>query len=188
MDAIGQVLGFDVVGVLRSGPALRVDVGAGHIRLHNKQRHYPVAVFSAGTVPAGTKRARAYLVDPEVGADTFADGSSAWAELHLDFDPSTPRGVYPDGVIVVAVVDVPAMDRQTRGKHGAMAKGLRSEQTAAMAEVKIEFERWQAGNAHYANDADFAKSMHAKHANAIKNEGSIKNACTRWRCEKEASC
>jgi hypothetical protein len=187
VNAIGQVLGFDVMGVHRSGPGLRVDVGAGNIRLHNKQRHYPVAVFSATTVPAGAKQARAYLIDPEVGADKFANGSCGWAQLHLDFDPSTPRGVYPDGVIVVAVVKVPAMDRHTRGEYGATVKRMRSDIAQAMTEVKSEFESWQAFQVHYDNDADFARKMQSKYP-VIKNEGSIKNACTRWRHEKKSSC
>lgn len=185
MDIIGQVLGFDVVGVHRFGQTLRVDVGAGDIRLHNKQRHYPVAAFEAATVPAGAERARAYLIDPVVGDDTFLDDSTGWAPLHLDFDPSTPRGVYPDGVIVVAVVKVPAMDRHTRGVHGNMSKQLRSEKTAAMASIEREFESWQVGTAHYNNDADFARKMAAIYS---VSEGGIKNACTRWRKAQKSPC
>ena len=47
--------------------------------------------------------------------------------------------------------------------------------------IRAEYDRWQRNEAHYRNDADFAKKMHAKYANVIVNEGSIKNAVSRWR-------
>ena len=52
---------------------------------------------------------------------------------------------------------------------------------AAMTAIRSEFGRWQRHEARYRNDADFAKKMHAKYANMIANEGSIKNAVSRWR-------
>ena len=52
---------------------------------------------------------------------------------------------------------------------------------AAMTAIRSEFDRWQHHEARYRNDADFAKKMHAKYANVIANEGSIKNAVSRWR-------
>ena len=56
---------------------------------------------------------------------------------------------------------------------------------AAMAAIRAEFDRWQTRATHYAGDPDFAIKMHAKHSAVIRNEGSIKNAVTRWRRGKK---
>lgn len=188
MQSIGQVLGFDVLGVHRVGVGLRVDVSAGDVRVHNKQRHYPVAWFSEATVPTGTERARVYFIDPEIGADTFADGSHACFRPRIDFDASAPRGVYSEGLVVVAVVKVPSMDRRSRGENGALGKVMHDEKAASMAQVRIAFEQWQTGAAgrKYRNDADFARMMTTRFENLT--EGGIKNACTRWRHEKKSPC
>lgn len=47
--------------------------------------------------------------------------------------------------------------------------------------VRAEFGRWRDGHIRYRNDADFARKMHAVHGDTIGNEGSIKNAVSRWR-------
>jgi len=77
-------------------------------------------------------------------------------------------------------------------RRGALARLVRNPiqaaKHAAMQDVKEEFKRWQEHPARYANDAAFAKAMHTRHAKVLENEGSIKNACTRWRRNQESSC
>lgn len=65
--------------------------------------------------------------------------------------------------------------------NGALKKAATSPAAKTMREIKNEWERLQRPGGKYPGDAAFAKSMHAKHGDVIKNEGSIKNAITRWR-------
>lgn len=70
----------------------------------------------------------------------------------------------------------------------AASKHAKDPAHVAMIEIRKEFDRWQGRRARYENDAAFAAAMHAKYARDIKNEGSIKNACARWRRERKSSC
>lgn len=70
----------------------------------------------------------------------------------------------------------------------AASKHAKNPAHVAMTEIRKEFDRWQDRAARYDNDAAFAAAMHAKYAHDIKNEGSIKNACARWRRERKSSC
>ncbi len=65
--------------------------------------------------------------------------------------------------------------------NGALKKASTNPAALTMREIKSEWERLQRPGARYPGDAAFAKSMHAKHSDVIRNEGSIKNAITRWR-------
>ena len=51
----------------------------------------------------------------------------------------------------------------------------------AMKSIRAEWDSWESGSASYENVARFATKMHDKHAAVIENEGSIRNAVTRWR-------
>lgn len=56
----------------------------------------------------------------------------------------------------------------------------------AMREVRKEWESWQSTASRFASDAAFARAMTVKYP-AITSEGTVKNACSRWRKELKSS-
>jgi len=56
----------------------------------------------------------------------------------------------------------------------------------AMREVRKEWESWQSTASRFASDAAFARAMTVKYP-AITSEGTVKNACSRWRKQLKSS-
>jgi hypothetical protein len=71
-------------------------------------------------------------------------------------------------------------------RAGAVKRQENDPRSEAMSSVRAEFYRWQSGEARYDNDANFATKMRLKYP-ALTNEGSIKNACNRWRKATKSS-
>jgi len=80
---------------------------------------------------------------------------------------------------------LPQVIISSEASRKAVARHSNTPQQESMAAIREEFMRWQDGVAQYANDAAFALAMHARYAGSIRNEGSIKNACSRWRKERK---
>lgn len=70
-----------------------------------------------------------------------------------------------------------------KARELAHARLAKDPAALAMKEVNKEWARWQAGSVRYANDSAFARAMAMRYPE-ITSEGSIKNACSRWRKEK----
>lgn len=116
-------------------------------------------------------------------AETAGDERVAWTYAadarHIAVDMMHMWGNSFDGRAFLA----------RRGALARLAKNpIQAAKHAAMQDVEEEFKRWQEHPVRYANDAAFAKAMHTRHAKVLENEGSIKNACTRWRRNQESSC
>ena len=81
-----------------------------------------------------------------------------------------------------------AGQESARRRKGAATANERKPSAVAMRKIRSEWIRLQGRGQRYPGDAAFAKGMHAKHSDAITNEGSIKNAITKWRKGRESSC
>lgn len=88
-------------------------------------------------------------------------------------------------ITVTVLAEVAALfhmeqERECRRK-GGIERHRRDPKHEAMTAIRVEFKRWQSGKVRYVNDAEFAKMMHTDYAGILDNEGSIKNAVSRWR-------
>lgn len=133
------------------------------------------AAYALAMIYNGT---RDYLLDTELGVYYLMQASFALGVARSLPGPS--REPLADAVMGSLRRAVARRNVEKRLEHDP--------KHPAMAAIRAEFDRWQARAVRYTNDADFAKKMHAKYADVIANEGSIKNAVSRWRKAKESSC
>jgi len=69
-----------------------------------------------------------------------------------------------------------------RGYEGKLAKNEKTKaQDAAMAIIRAEWRTMFRSKGKHLTDAAFARSVYSRFADVITNEGSIKNAISRWR-------
>lgn len=78
------------------------------------------------------------------------------------------------------------IDAIASARKAAEAKWDKDPAGRAMREVRREWDEWQTKTSSFSNDAAFARAMLLKYQE-ITSEGSIKNACTRWRKEQKSS-
>ena len=85
------------------------------------------------------------------------------------------------------LVDAAAEDAAAPRRMGAIAKmesdPLAKAQSAARADLRKEWDRWQRNETRYENDEDFGRKMHAKarYAKHYRSERSISNLSRKWR-------
>jgi hypothetical protein len=120
---------------------------------------------------------RPYLCDSGLREYYLMQAATTYGLMHS----LVPRAISPASQAVQSAL------RKAVARSGANAMLAKDPKHAAMKDIRREFDRWQAHTAQYPNDAAFAKAMHARHAEVLKNEGSIKNACTRWRKAQKSS-
>ncbi len=73
--------------------------------------------------------------------------------------------------------------RSKNAKKGAAVAKAANPAVRAMDEIRKAWSALQVAGAPYPGDASFAKTVHSRYAHVISNEGSIKNAISRWRRE-----
>jgi hypothetical protein len=129
------------------------------------------------------------VIDPEL-ADRMAAAVAILETLlikHSNAMGEVLKG-YPgrSKMFVEYIREMPAVFASARAMANAKRGKARDPKAAAMAAMKAIFNQWQDGKMNYANDSDFAKKMIVKYP-ILTNEGSIKNACTRWRKDRKSS-
>lgn len=73
--------------------------------------------------------------------------------------------------------------RSSNAKKGSAVSKAANPAVRAMEEIRKTWSVLQVPGAPYPGDAAFAKAVHTRYAHVISNEGSIKNAISRWRRE-----
>lgn len=71
-------------------------------------------------------------------------------------------------------------ERSRASVKAGNASAAKKPSAQAMRQIRAEWEKWQSREANYRNDAHFAMEMHRRFP-VIENNGSIKNAVSKWR-------